>query len=70
MTWLYCADDLGCWDLWHSAPQGPVTILDSQRGRCKTFLFVGIAYFLTAVLAPLVLLMARAAFSGYTGSGV
>ncbi len=38
--------------------------------RYKAFLFVGVAYFLTAVLAPLFLLMSKGqAFSGYTGSG-
>ncbi len=38
--------------------------------RYKAFLFVGIAYFLTAVLAPLVLLMSKGqAFSGYTSQG-
>ena len=36
----------------------------------RFFLFVGIAYFLTAVLAPLFLLMGKgAAFSGYTSAG-
>ena len=49
---------------------GQVAMGDPINGRYKAFLFVGIAYFLTAVLAPLVLLMARgAAFSGYTASG-
>lgn len=38
--------------------------------RYKAFLFVGVAYFLTAVLAPLFLLMSKGqAFSGYTSSG-
>jgi drug/metabolite transporter (DMT)-like permease len=38
--------------------------------RYKAFLFVGIAYFLTAVLAPLFLLMSKGqAFIGYTGNG-
>src|SRR5881396_1494263 len=40
------------------------------NGRYKAFLFVGIAYFLTAVLAPLLLLAARGpALSGYTAAG-
>src|SRR4249920_2829399 len=43
---------------------------DPVNGRYKAFLFVGIAYFLTAVLAPFLLLMSKgAAFSGYTSSG-
>lgn len=50
--------------------KGQVTMNDPVNGRYKAFLFVGIAYFLTAVLAPLVLLIARgAAFSGYTTPG-
>ena len=44
---------------------------DPAVARYKAFLFVGIAYFLTAVLAPLCLLMIKgAAFSGYTGRGM
>src|SRR5215207_2910689 len=44
---------------------------DPTLARYKAFLFVGIAYFLTAVLAPLALLMAKGvAFSGYTSKGM
>lgn len=44
---------------------------DPAIARYKAFLFVGIAYFLTAVLAPLALLMIKgAAFSGYTPKGM
>lgn len=50
--------------------KGQVAMGDPVNGRYKAFLFVGIAYFLTAVLAPLALLAMRgAAFSGYTASG-
>lgn len=50
--------------------KGQVAMNDPVNGRYKAFLFVGIAYFLTAVLAPLVLLMGKgAAFSGYTTPG-
>jgi len=49
---------------------GQVAMGDPVNGRYKAFLFVGIAYFLTAVLAPLLLLMTKgAAFSGYTAKG-
>ena len=49
---------------------GQMAMGDPVNGRYKAFLFVGIAYFLTAVLAPLFLLMTRgAAFSGYTAKG-
>src|SRR5437667_2919000 len=51
-------------------PSG-VTAADPSVLRYKAFLFVGIAYFLVAVLAPLVLLMAKgAAFNGYTSKGM
>jgi predicted branched-subunit amino acid permease len=43
---------------------------DPQLGRYKAFLFVGIAYFLTAVLAPLVTLMLRGADWNYPRSGM
>jgi len=50
--------------------KGQVLMGDPVNGRYKAFLFVGLAYFLTAVLAPLILLMSRgAAFSGYTTPG-
>jgi len=50
---------------------GQVTMGDPVNGRYKAFLFVGIAYFLTAVLAPLaVLMMKGAAFTGYTSKGM
>lgn len=50
--------------------KGQVLMGDPANGRYKAFLFVGIAYFLTAVLAPLFLLMAKgAAFTGYTAGG-
>jgi drug/metabolite transporter (DMT)-like permease len=50
---------------------GQMAMQDPVNGRYKAFLFVGIAYFLTAVLAPLALLMVKgAAFSGYTSKGM
>jgi len=50
--------------------KGQVSMGDPANGRYKAFLFVGIAYFLTAVLAPLLLLATKgAAFSGYTSGG-
>lgn len=38
---------------------GQVGMADPANGRYKAFLFVGVAYFLTAVLAPLAILIAR-----------
>ena len=50
---------------------GQIAMQDPVNGRYKAFLFVGIAYFLTAVLAPLALLLMKgAAFSGYTSRGM
>ena len=40
---------------------GQLAMSDSANGRYKAFLFVGLAYFLTAVLAPLLLLWLRGA---------
>jgi len=49
---------------------GRMAMGDPANGLYKAFLFVGIAYFLTAVLAPLLLLMSKgAAFTGYTARG-
>lgn len=48
----------------------PGGVVDADA-RYKSFLFVGLAYFLVAVLAPLVLLMIRGkAFTGYTTGGM
>lgn len=41
--------------------QGTVSMGDPTNGRLKAFLFVGTAYFLVAVLAPLVMLTLRGA---------
>jgi hypothetical protein len=44
---------------------------DPTVARYKAFLFVGLAYFLTAVLAPLLLLMLKgAAWTGYSAKGM
>ncbi len=44
---------------------------DVNEARFKSFLFVGIAYFLVAVLAPLFMLMAKGkAFAGYSPVGM
>lgn len=40
---------------------GQMNMADPVNGRYKAFLFVGLAYFLTAVLAPLAVLMASGA---------
>lgn len=58
MAWLvFALMTVGAWGLYgvflHSGQMG---MADPVHGRYKAFLFVGLAYFLTAVLAPLLLL--------------
>ena len=60
-----------CWGLYgaflHSGQMG---MNDPINGRYKAFLCVGIAYFLTAVLAPLGMLVVRGASWSFTAGGV
>ena len=49
---------------------GQLAMKDATNGRYKAFLFVGIAYFLTAVLAPLLVLMVRGANWNYPAKGM
>src|SRR5436305_14981683 len=49
---------------------GQMEMKDAVNGRFKAFLFVGLAYFLTAVLAPLAFLMMRGADWNYPKSGM
>lgn len=63
MTWIYFAlMTVFSWGVYgvllHT---GQMAMGDPVNGRYKAFLFVGIAYFLTAVLAPLVVLMMNGA---------
>jgi drug/metabolite transporter (DMT)-like permease len=63
MAWLvYSLMTMVAWGLYgvflHT---GQTSMGDPANGRYKAFLFVGIAYFLVAVLAPLALLMMRGA---------
>ncbi len=72
MTWLFFAlMTVGCWGLYgvflHT---GQIAMADPINGRYKAFLFVGIAYFLIAVLAPLVVLMANGANWNYPAGGM
>jgi len=50
--------------------EGQTAMGDPDNGRYKAFLFVGVAYFLTAVLAPLILLMARGTEWTLPGRGI
>lgn len=49
---------------------GQLGMSDPQNGRMKAFLFVGIAYFLVAVLAPLLLLVLSGANWHYPVKGM
>jgi len=49
---------------------GQLEMKDSINGRYKAFLFVGLAYFLTAVLAPLLVLVLRGADWHYPKGGM
>lgn len=72
MLWLgYALLTVLFWGLYgiflHSGNQGMV---DPENGRYKAFLWVGIAYFLTAVLAPLAILVIKGADWSMPGKGV
>jgi hypothetical protein len=72
LVWLaFSVLTVGCWGLYgvflHS---GQAAMNDPVNGRYKAFLWVGLAYFLTAVLAPLVLLLARGASWSYPLKGI
>ncbi len=49
---------------------GQVGMADQSNGRYKAFLFVGIAYFLTAVLAPLLILVVRGSDWNFPAKGL
>lgn len=49
---------------------GQMGMRDTVNGRYKAFLFVGLAYFLTAVLAPLAILVVRGADWNYPKGGM
>ena len=50
--------------------KGQLGMGDPANGREKAFLFVGLAYFLTAVLAPLAMLMIRQASWSFPAKGM
>ena len=68
---LYALMTVAAWGLYgiflHS---GQVMMKDAVHGRSKAFLFVGIAYFLTAVLAPIVVLWLKGATWDFTPKGM
>jgi len=72
MTWLvYALMTVAFWGLYgiflHT---GQLSMGDPENGRYKAFLFVGIAYLLTAVLAPVILLFVKGATWTFTVKGM
>jgi drug/metabolite transporter (DMT)-like permease len=72
LTWLfYSLLTVASWGVYgvflHS---GQMNMADPVNGRYKAFLFVGIAYFITAVLAPLAVLVARGASWNFPSAGL
>jgi len=49
---------------------GQVAMNDPVHGRYKAFLFVGVAYFITAVLAPLAMLVLKGASWSFPARGI
>ena len=58
LAWFYFALlTVVAWGLYGNfLHTGQMAMADPENGRYKAFLFVGVAYFITAVLAPLLLL--------------
>src|SRR5580700_5663223 len=72
MSWLiFALMTVVSWGLYgiflHS---GQVGMADKSNGLFKAFLFVGLAYFLTAVLAPLAMLVTRKSDWNFPASGM
>lgn len=72
MTWLvFALMTVGAWGLYGVLLHGgQVLMKDDVHGRSKAFLFVGVAYFLTAVVAPLVVLWWQGASWSFTPKGM
>lgn len=75
-AWLYFSLlTVACWGVYglllHTGTLSINPGGDAALNRYKAFLFVGLAYFLTAVIAPLILLAAKGqAFTGYSPKGM
>lgn len=72
LSWLvFALCTVFCWGLYgillHS---GQLSMSDPVQGRYKAFLFVGIAYFVTAVLAPLIVLLRNEATWSFPAKGI
>ena len=49
---------------------GQIAMADPENGRYKAFLLVGVAYFITAVIAPLVILFCNGTSWAFSGKGI
>ncbi len=72
MTWLiFALMTVVCWGLYgvflHSGQMG---MADPVNGRYKAFLFVGIAYLVTAVLGPVIVLLVNGASWSFPAKGM
>jgi drug/metabolite transporter (DMT)-like permease len=72
MTWLiYALSTVAFWGLYGILlHKGQVDMADPVNGRYKAFLFVGLAYFGTAVAAPLLVLKLNGATWSFPVSGM
>jgi uncharacterized membrane protein YeaQ/YmgE (transglycosylase-associated protein family) len=72
MTWLiFALMTVASWGLYGVfLHNGQMAMADPVNGRYKAFLFVGVAYFLTAVLAPLAILVAKGASWNMPSGGI
>jgi hypothetical protein len=72
MSWqVFALLTMIAWGLYGILLHSGVTAMaDPVNGRYKAFLFVGVTYFLTAVVAPLVLLAANGASWDFPSKGV
>lgn len=70
-SWLmYVSLTIVAWGLYGVfLHNGQLGMADPENGRYKAFLFVGIAYFLTAVVAPIALLLLRGASWSFPSGG-
>ncbi len=71
-TWLlFSLMTVACWGLYGAfLHSGQSAMNDPAHGRYKAFLCVGLAYFFTAVVAPLVFLIWKGAAWNFTPGGV
>ncbi len=72
LTWLaFALMTVATWGVYGVLLHGgQVSMADPVNGRYKAFLFVGLAYFLTAVVAPLVVLKLNGATWSFPAQGM